>query len=346
MNGTTRPALDKKADLVGPGIGNYEELEKILPQDYTSLLTPKETQQAIFAVKNYIEENLCKELNLMMVTAPLIVGFSAPIAAAAISFSTYLLRTISLPAGFEYSVSVLGFSIVKLSPSALVAVTVILILSAVHHKGVLFGTRVQNLLTGLKIVVILVFMGLGVTIGRGSISHFGAGLEWGCLFREEFAVSLIFVSFAYSGWNAAAYLGAEIKNPGRNIPLSLFAGTAIVMALYVGLNGIYVFSLSPAQMRGVLEIGAKSAVVLFGEKLGGLFSAAITLGLLSVLSAMIMAGPRVCYAMARDGVFFEVLGKVDSHESVSLLDTQRRIPLYSRTSEASSYHNTLSFPKI
>jgi aspartate--ammonia ligase len=64
---------DKKADLAGPGIGNYEELEKILPQDYSSLLTPKETQKAIYAVKNYIEENLCKELNLMMVSVPLIV---------------------------------------------------------------------------------------------------------------------------------------------------------------------------------------------------------------------------------------------------------------------------------
>ena len=64
---------DKKADLAGPGIGNYEDLEKILPQNYQSLLTPKETQKAIYAVKNYIEENLCKELNLMMVQVPLIV---------------------------------------------------------------------------------------------------------------------------------------------------------------------------------------------------------------------------------------------------------------------------------
>jgi aspartate--ammonia ligase len=67
------PLHDKKADLVGPGIGNYDELEKILPQDYSSLLTPKETQKAVFEAKNYIEENLCKELNLMMVTVPLIV---------------------------------------------------------------------------------------------------------------------------------------------------------------------------------------------------------------------------------------------------------------------------------
>jgi aspartate--ammonia ligase len=71
------PLQDKKADLVGPGIGNYDELEKILPEDYSSLLTPKETQKAIFAAKNYIEENLCKELNLMMVTVPLIVDIES-----------------------------------------------------------------------------------------------------------------------------------------------------------------------------------------------------------------------------------------------------------------------------
>lgn len=73
----TVPSQDKKADLAGPGIGNYEEIEKILPQDYASLLTPRETQRAIFAVKDYIEENLCKELNLMMVTVPLIVDMDS-----------------------------------------------------------------------------------------------------------------------------------------------------------------------------------------------------------------------------------------------------------------------------
>jgi aspartate--ammonia ligase len=76
-SGMAKPSLDKKADLAGPGIGNYEELEKILPRNYTSLLTPKETQKAIFAVKTYIEKNLCKELNLMMVTVPLIVDLES-----------------------------------------------------------------------------------------------------------------------------------------------------------------------------------------------------------------------------------------------------------------------------
>ncbi len=259
----------------------------------------------------FLRESFGKLVGFLCGWISLIVGFSAPIAAAAISFSTYLFQTVSLPSGLEYSISIPGSSIVKLSPCTLVAVMVILILSTVHHRGVLIGARVQNVLTCLKGVVILLFIVLGATLGRGSLSHFSAGLDFGSLLREEVAVSLIFVSFAYSGWNAAAYLGAEIKDPGRNIPISLFAGTGIVMALYVGLNGTYVFSLSQQEMSGVLEVGAKSAVALFGDKVGGLFSGAIGLGLLSVLSAMIMTGPRVYYAMARDGVFFEFLGKVN-----------------------------------
>ncbi len=134
----------------------------------------------------------------------------------------------------------------------------------------------------------------------------------GCVFQDKFAISLIFISFAYSGWNAAAYLGGEIKRPGRNIPLALFAGTAVVVCFYLLLNVIYIYALSPNEMSGVLEVGTKSAVSLFGDNISRYFGGAIALGLLSVLSAMIMAGPRVYYAMAKDGVFFELFGKVNS----------------------------------
>jgi APA family basic amino acid/polyamine antiporter len=131
------------------------------------------------------------------------------------------------------------------------------------------------------------------------------------IFQDKFAVSLILVSFAYSGWNAAAYLGGEIKRPGRNIPLALFAGTFFVMFLYLLLNVVYIYALPAVAMQGMLEVGAESATALFGKGTGQYFTGAIALGLLSVLSAMIMAGPRVYYAMARDGVFFELFGKVN-----------------------------------
>jgi len=127
---------------------------------------------------------------------------------------------------------------------------------------------------------------------------------------------LIFVAFAYSGWNAAAYLGGEIRNPGRNIPLALLVGTLLVMGLYLALNIAYIYALAPEEMAGVLEVGAKSAASLFGENISRYFSGAIAVGLLSVLSAMILAGPRVYYAMAEDGLFFRGFAMVnDRHKT-------------------------------
>jgi APA family basic amino acid/polyamine antiporter len=171
---------------------------------------------------------------------------------------------------------------------------------------------VQNSLTVFKIGLIVAFVAAGFCLGNGSKANFSEGLDMGCVFQDKFAISLIFISFAYSGWNAAAYLGGEIKRPGRNIPLALFAGTAVVVCFYLLLNVIYIYALSPNEMSGVLEVGTKSAVSLFGDNISRYFGGAIALGLLSVLSAMIMAGPRVYYAMAKDGVFFELFGKVNS----------------------------------
>jgi len=132
------------------------------------------------------------------------------------------------------------------------------------------------------------------------------------IFSNSFAVSLIYISFAYSGWNAVAYLGGEIKDPGRNIPLSLFAGTFLVLGLYLLLNMVYIYALPVKEMSGVLEVGKTAAVSLFGDNISRYFAAAIAIGILSAVSAMIMTGPRVYYAMSKDGVFFKLFGKIDS----------------------------------
>jgi APA family basic amino acid/polyamine antiporter len=146
----------------------------------------------------------------------------------------------------------------------------IIIFSLIHYHSLWLGASVQNGLTIFKIGLIVVFVVAGLWLGRGSINHFSGGLDMSSVFQDKFAVSLIFISFAYSGWNAVAYLGGEIKRPSRNIPLALFTGTFLVI-----------------------------------------FSGAIAIGLLSVLSAMIMTGPRVYYAMAKDGVFFELFGNIN-----------------------------------
>lgn len=259
----------------------------------------------------FLRESFGKGMGFLSGWISLIVGFSAPIAAAAIAFATYFFRI--LPASFSAKLTApfLEIGILVISPITMLAITVIIIFSLIHYHSVFLGARVQNCLTIFKVGLIVVFVAAGFCLGQGSTENFSQGLEISLIFQDKFAISLIFITFAYSGWNAAAYLGGEIKNPVRNIPLALFTGTALVVCLYLLLNIVYIYALSPAEMSGVLEVGTKSAVSLFGDNISRYFSGAIAIGILSVLSAMIMTGPRVYYAMSKDGVFFELFGKIN-----------------------------------
>jgi APA family basic amino acid/polyamine antiporter len=239
----------------------------------------------------------------------LIVGFSAPIAAAAIAFATYLLGGERRP---WFTLECMGHSVASLSATTVLAICVVVALSLIHHHSVRLGRRVQNALTAFKIGIILVFAGAGLCFGDGNVSHITNFLSStpGPVFTSGFAVSLIFVSFAYSGWNAAAYLGGEIKQPGKNVPLALIFGTLAVIGMYLVLNVVYIYALPVEAMQGKLNLGTLAATTLFGTALGKGTGLAIAFGLLSVISAMIMAGPRVYYAMACDGVFFKKICQV------------------------------------
>ncbi len=240
----------------------------------------------------------------------LIVGFSAPIAAAAIAFATYML-------GGEHEpwlvLECCGRPLINISATTLLAVGVVVLLSLVHYHSVRLGRRVQNLLTVFKIGFVLAFVVAGLCFGTGDASRVSGVLTSApsSVFSPGFAVSLIFISFAYSGWNAAAYLGGEIRNPGRNVPLALVLGTISVILLYLLLNAVYIFALPVESMKGALDLGIKAGAALFGAKVGRGVGLAIAFGLLSVISAMIMAGPRVYYAMACDGVFFKGFCRVN-----------------------------------
>jgi APA family basic amino acid/polyamine antiporter len=241
----------------------------------------------------------------------LIVGFSAPIAAAAIAFTAYFREAAGLTDGWSVPLSIGGIPLVRVTAEAMIAVGVVMALSGLHSRSLRIGSSVQNGLTLFKVLLILAFISAGLLSPKGSSAHFSGGIDAGALFGEPFAVALIFVTFAYSGWNAAAYLGAEIRDPKRAIPAALITGTLLVTGLYLLLNAVYVHALSAAQMKGVVEVGAKAAEALFGNGVARAFSGAIAFGLLSVLSAMILAGPRVYYAMAKDGLFFETFARVD-----------------------------------
>jgi len=258
----------------------------------------------------FLTESFGRPVGFLSGWISLFVGFSAPIAAAAIAFATYSFEAFSIPVGDPVVIAIGEWRIVTLSWLNAVAIAVVILFSLVHYHSLHVGSNIQNGLTIFKIALIVVFILAGVMFGKGSANHFMAASTTS-LSAEKFAVALIFVSFAYSGWNAAAYLGGEIVRPQRNIPLALALGTAVVIVFYLLLNGVYLYALPPGQMQGVLEVGARSATALFGASISQLFSGAVALGILSVLSAMIMTGPRIYYAMSRDGLFFSIFGRLD-----------------------------------
>ena len=239
-------------------------------------------------------------------------GFSAPIAANALLLSEYFshFSPSFATSGAAASDGIRGWF--HFGPGQGLAVGIVLALSVVNVVGLKLAARLQNLLTGLKLSVLLLFLVLGFAIGHGSVAHFSqsAVRTSSHSLPAQFAVSLVWVMFAYSGWNAATYVSGEMKTPERTIPAALLTGTLSVAALYVLLNIAYIYALPLESMKNVEAIGELSAGALFGARGGNFFSAIMTVGLLSCVSAMVIAGPRVYFAMASDGCFFSSAARI------------------------------------
>lgn len=236
----------------------------------------------------------------------LIAGFSAPIAASSLLFAGYLGKVLGVD----------GVVFTKL-----VAIGLILAMTGLHAFDTVIGGRVQAAFTAAKTLLIVVFIVLALAIGDGDWANL-APREGGLanVWTTDFARALMFVSFAYSGWNAAAYIAGEIDHPRTNLPRALLAGTAIVMALYILLNLVFLYAVPPETLGApIVEVGDAAARALFGESTGRLISSLIALALVSTVSAMIMAGPRVYAAMAEDGALIPALAQ----------RTKRGVPLAS-----------------
>ncbi|MGC8744070.1 MAG: APC family permease [Verrucomicrobiia bacterium] len=208
----------------------------------------------------------------------LLVGFSAPLAAAALAFGKYA-------EPFLY-----GFS-PKIAGSIL-----LLIFALIHSIDVKKGAFIQNFAVLLKVGIIAGFIIFASSKLIPQPANVSGDFPWAL-----FGVSLIWVSFSYSGWNAAIYIAGEIKKPERNLPLSLLLGTAIVTAIYIALNAVFVFSAPVDQLAGKLEVGRIAAQAIGGEVWANCVSAIVALVLISSVSSMVMAGPRVYAQMAADG---------------------------------------------
>jgi basic amino acid/polyamine antiporter, APA family len=225
------------------------------------------------------------------------VGFAAPVALAAMAMGTYINKI---------------FPEINIKLCALTVVAAITLIHALHLR---IGSRFQKIITALKVLVIIGFIVAGFIQTPGhQITITPQVNSLNEIFSAGFWVSLIYVSYAYSGWNAASYLVGEMENPQKNLPKALLLGTLIVTVIYILLNFVFLYSTPIQELTGVLEIGHVSAAHIFGEQLGKLMSILIAFLLLSSISAMIMAGPRIIKSMGEDLPMLSLLSKTNKFQ--------------------------------
>jgi basic amino acid/polyamine antiporter, APA family len=223
------------------------------------------------------------------------IGFAAPTALAAITFGTYLSSVFPV-----------------LSPVPLACV-LLLALTAVHATTHRNSGGVQRWFTSLKVLLILAFCGLAWVLvdTPQNISFLPAAGDPALMTSGAFAVSLIYVNYAYTGWNAATYLTSELETPEKHLSRVLIFGTAVVLVLYVMLNFTFLYVAPVSAMTGKLEIGYIAAQHVFGEVGAAIMGIILAALLISTVSAMVMAGPRVLQVIGQDFATFRLLARTN-----------------------------------
>jgi len=221
------------------------------------------------------------------------IGFAAPIALASMALSQYFSNIYN-----------------GIHPK-IIASGIIVLVTLVHIISVKSGSRFQIIFTSLKILLILFFIvaGFFFTKEPQAISLIPTNVSWAQMLSSGFAVSLIFVYYSYSGWNASAYFVSELRNPQKTLPRSLLIGTLVVAALYLLLNLVFLYTAPVAELAGQLDVGAVSATHIFGAQGGKIISLFISILLISTISSMVFAGPRVIQVMGEDYKAFSFLAK-------------------------------------
>jgi len=221
------------------------------------------------------------------------VGFSAPLAVASYIAALYLLTP------FGWAQKGTGYLIQTVAALIIVAIT---LPNLVGHRH---SAWTQNLTTLLKLGLFVALVVLAFLFGGGQLSRVTDGQSIGNIGLGTATTQLFYVMFAYSGWNAASYLAGEVRNPGRTLPRSLLLGAALVVVLYLSLNLVFAYAVPLADVgfHNAEQVPQLAVQNLFGPRASSVFSVLLGLTFLATVSAFIITGPRVYYAMARDGLF-------------------------------------------
>jgi APA family basic amino acid/polyamine antiporter len=225
------------------------------------------------------------------------IGFAAPLAITAIALGSY--------AG----------NLIPVSPM-IITVSVIVILTLINLSSFKSGVNFNFVATGLNILLILALCIAGLITGpHNSFAFTVQQSDFKEITSPAFVVSLVYVSFAYSGWNSATYITRQIKNPIQNLPKILITGTLIVMALYTLLNFVFLYTVPLANLEGKVDVAFISARNIFGSVGGGFVASLISVGLLASINSLLIFGPRVTQAIANDYSPMNRLGSENKHGS-------------------------------
>jgi APA family basic amino acid/polyamine antiporter len=211
------------------------------------------------------------------------VGFAAPTALAAIAFAKYLA------------------AVYPAVPVVHTAAGIVCFFTGLHCSSIIWGNRFNNVLTVAKVVLLLVFIGAAFRVPAAqNISALPRAGDFALVLTPAFAVSLVYVAYAYTGWNAAIYIVGEMADPRRHLPRALFAGTLVVLVLYTLVNYAFMHTVPFDVLAGQVEVGYLSAARIFGERGGNLMALTISLILTSTISVMLYVGPRIIQVMGED----------------------------------------------
>jgi APA family basic amino acid/polyamine antiporter len=260
----------------------------------------------------YIREAYGKLLGFLSGWSSFLVTFSGSIAAIAVGFASFMSFFFPILSSDNvlFATAIIGHPI-TVSTATVFSIAAVLILSAIHYLGVRQGVLVQNVLTTLKIGSLAGIILLGVFVGKGSTENFVPFFDPAKMAHlSAFGAAFIPVIFAYAGWNAVIYLAGEVKQPERNLPRALVWANLLVIGLYLAINIVYIYGVPVTEMKGALRVSEVATTALLGRQTSAWITAIITVSILGALNAVIMLGPRIYYAMARDGVFFRGLARV------------------------------------
>jgi APA family basic amino acid/polyamine antiporter len=239
-----------------------------------------------------------------------VAGFAGAIAAASILFVLYLDRFIpgvnDTTPFFSIPIPYVGITV---SRQTIMAIVVVWVFAFIHVRGVGPGRVVSNILAAGKVSAFLIFIALGLSIGAGSTANLSGSA--GAVTFTSYLSSLVLVMFTYSGWNAVAYMAEEVRAPGRNLPLAIAIGTTVVVLIYLLINALYLYVLPIGELIKVQgSLLDRVADRLLGASAGNIIGVVSLVSLAGTINANTFVGPRVYFAMARDGVFLPAAAHV------------------------------------